>query len=97
MSSAAQQKFRRVRKMSDDEDEDDDDGREAHEKDLIADEIFTGDGGIEDGEHVDVALHPGDDEEEDDEESGEMMECLTLGFFISTSCLFVPEVLMMFL
>ncbi|XP_023646777.1 transcription elongation factor SPT6 isoform X1 [Paramormyrops kingsleyae] len=63
------QKFRRVRKMSDDEDEDDDDGREAHEKDLIADEIFTGDGGIEDGEHVDVALHPGDDEEEDDEES----------------------------
>uniref|UniRef100_A0A8C9VR57 Transcription elongation factor SPT6 n=1 Tax=Scleropages formosus TaxID=113540 RepID=A0A8C9VR57_SCLFO len=56
--------------MSDDEDEDDDDGREAHEKDLIADEIFTGDGDVEDGEHVDVALHPGE-EEDDEDESGE--------------------------
>uniref|UniRef100_A0A8C9VVV6 SPT6 homolog, histone chaperone and transcription elongation factor n=1 Tax=Scleropages formosus TaxID=113540 RepID=A0A8C9VVV6_SCLFO len=65
-----QQKFRRVRKMSDDEDEDDDDGREAHEKDLIADEIFTGDGDVEDGEHVDVALHPGE-EEDDEDESGD--------------------------
>uniref|UniRef100_A0A8C9R3L7 Transcription elongation factor SPT6 n=1 Tax=Scleropages formosus TaxID=113540 RepID=A0A8C9R3L7_SCLFO len=62
-----QQKFRRVRKMSDDEDEDDDDGREAHEKDLIADEIFTGDGDVEDGEHVDVALHPGEEEDDEDE------------------------------
>uniref|UniRef100_A0A671S4F0 Transcription elongation factor SPT6-like n=1 Tax=Sinocyclocheilus anshuiensis TaxID=1608454 RepID=A0A671S4F0_9TELE len=59
-------KYSRVKTM-DDEGEDD-------EKDLIADEIFTGDGDgdgeVEDGETVDT-LHPRDDEEEeDDEESG---------------------------
>ncbi|KAG7484785.1 hypothetical protein MATL_G00054020 [Megalops atlanticus] len=62
-------KFSRVRNTYDDEDEEDEDGREAHEKDLIADEIFTGDGGAEEGEAVDVPLRPGDDEEEDEEES----------------------------
>uniref|UniRef100_A0A671S5K8 Transcription elongation factor SPT6-like n=1 Tax=Sinocyclocheilus anshuiensis TaxID=1608454 RepID=A0A671S5K8_9TELE len=51
-----------------------DDEGEDDEKDLIADEIFTGDGDgdgeVEDGETVDT-LHPRDDEEEeDDEESG---------------------------
>uniref|UniRef100_A0A674C8N9 SPT6 homolog, histone chaperone and transcription elongation factor n=1 Tax=Salmo trutta TaxID=8032 RepID=A0A674C8N9_SALTR len=65
-----QQKFRRLRDMSDDEDEEgDDDIREAHEKDMIADEIFMGTGADE-GEALDVPLHPGEDEEEDDEESG---------------------------
>ncbi|KAG9351595.1 hypothetical protein JZ751_022846 [Albula glossodonta] len=62
-------KFSRVRNVDDDEDEEDGDGREAHEKDLIADEIFTGDGGVEEGEAVDMPLHHGDDEEEDEEES----------------------------
>uniref|UniRef100_A0A674C8C8 Transcription elongation factor SPT6 n=1 Tax=Salmo trutta TaxID=8032 RepID=A0A674C8C8_SALTR len=61
---------RRLRDMSDDEDEEgDDDIREAHEKDMIADEIFMGTGADE-GEALDVPLHPGEDEEEDDEESG---------------------------
>lgn len=51
-----------------------DDEGEDDEKDLIADEIFTGDGDgegeVEDGEAVDT-LHPREDEEEeDDEESG---------------------------
>lgn len=51
-----------------------DDEGEDDEKDMIADEIFTGDGDgdgeVEDGEAVDT-LHPRDDEEEeDDEESG---------------------------
>ncbi|XP_066551775.1 transcription elongation factor SPT6 isoform X2 [Amia ocellicauda] len=63
------QKFRRVRKMSDDEDEEEEEGREGHEKDLIAEEIFT-DGGVEDGEAMDVPLHGAeDDEDEEDEES----------------------------
>ncbi|XP_029528380.1 transcription elongation factor SPT6-like [Oncorhynchus nerka] len=63
------QKFRRLRDMSDDEDEEgDEDVREAHEKDMIADEIFMGTGADE-GEALDVPLHPGEDEEEDDEES----------------------------
>ncbi|CAB1348966.1 unnamed protein product [Coregonus sp. 'balchen'] len=63
------QKFRRLRDMSDDEDEEgDDDVREAHEKNMIADEIFMGTGADE-GEALDVPLHPREDEEEDDEES----------------------------
>ena len=57
--------------MSDDEDEEgDDDVREAHEKDMIADEIFMGVGGLDESEAVDLPLHPGEDDEEDDEESG---------------------------
>ncbi|XP_061104360.1 transcription elongation factor SPT6 [Conger conger] len=60
-------KFSRVRNMADDEDEEDDDGREAHEKDLIADEIFTGDGDVEEGEAVDMPLRHGEEEEEEEE------------------------------
>ncbi|XP_046892038.1 transcription elongation factor SPT6-like [Hypomesus transpacificus] len=64
------QRFRRLRDMSDDEDEEgDDDVREAHEKDMIADEIFMGVGGLDESEAVDLPLHPGEDDEEDDEES----------------------------
>jgi hypothetical protein len=46
----------------------DDDG-----KDLIADEIFTGDadGDLEEGETVDVPIQRHEDEEGEDEESGE--------------------------
>ncbi|XP_010894715.3 transcription elongation factor SPT6 [Esox lucius] len=63
------QKFRRLRAMSDDEDEEGDDKvRDAHEKDMIADEIFMGTGADE-GEALDVPLHPGEDEEEEEEES----------------------------
>lgn len=53
-----------------DDDEEDDD-----EKDLIADEIFPGDGegDLEDGEAVDEPLPRGDDDEEgEDEESGKL-------------------------
>lgn len=53
-----------------DDDEEDDD-----EKDLIADEIFHGDGegDLEEGEAVDEPLHRGDDDEEgEDEESGKL-------------------------
>uniref|UniRef100_A0A671S5H2 Transcription elongation factor SPT6-like n=1 Tax=Sinocyclocheilus anshuiensis TaxID=1608454 RepID=A0A671S5H2_9TELE len=60
-------KYSRVKTM-DDEGEDD-------EKDLIADEIFTGDGDgdgeVEDGETVDT-LHPRDDEEEEDDEESDI-------------------------
>lgn len=59
-------KYSRVKTMDDEGDDDD-------EKDMIADEIFTGDGDgdgeVEDGEAVDT-LHTRDEEEEDDEESG---------------------------
>ncbi|XP_051786507.1 transcription elongation factor SPT6 [Erpetoichthys calabaricus] len=62
-------KFRRVLKVSDDEDEEEEDGREGHEKDLIAEEIFQGEEG-DDGEHIEVPVHgPEEDEEEDTEES----------------------------
>uniref|UniRef100_A0A8C2E8L9 Transcription elongation factor SPT6 n=2 Tax=Cyprinus carpio TaxID=7962 RepID=A0A8C2E8L9_CYPCA len=60
-------KYSRVKTM-DDEGEDD-------EKDMIADEIFTGDGDgdgdVEDGETVDT-LHPRDDEEEEDDEESDI-------------------------
>lgn len=57
--------------MSEDEDEEADDVREAHEKDMIADEIFMGVSGPDDGEAaVDMPLHPGENEEEEEEESG---------------------------
>ncbi|KAM5179933.1 transcription elongation factor SPT6 isoform 2-T2 [Mantella aurantiaca] len=64
------QKFRRVRKMSDDEDEEEDAGKEEHEKEAIAEEIFQD--GEEDDRH-EATDQPGLDgegeEEEDDEES----------------------------
>lgn len=70
--------------MSDDEDEEgDDDIREAHEKDMIADEIFMGTGADE-GEALDVPLHPGEDEEEDDEESG--MKHFSFFIYKQSSC-----------
>ncbi|XP_077089367.1 transcription elongation factor SPT6 isoform X2 [Siphateles boraxobius] len=60
-------KYSRVKTM-DDEGEDD-------EKDMIADEIFTGDGDgdgeVEEGEAVDT-LHPRDDEEEEDDEESDI-------------------------
>ncbi|XP_059382416.1 transcription elongation factor SPT6 [Carassius carassius] len=60
-------KYSRVKTM-DDEGEDD-------EKDLIADEIFTGegdgDGELEEGEAVDT-LHPRDDEEEEEDEESDI-------------------------
>uniref|UniRef100_A0A7N6FBA8 Transcription elongation factor spt6 n=1 Tax=Anabas testudineus TaxID=64144 RepID=A0A7N6FBA8_ANATE len=58
-------KYDRVKTLDDDEEDDD-------EKDLIADEIFHGDGEgeLEEGEAVDEPLHHGDDDEEgEDEES----------------------------
>ncbi|NP_660094.1 transcription elongation factor SPT6 [Danio rerio] len=61
-------KYSRVKTMDDEGDDDD-------EKDLIADEIFTGDGDgegeVEDGEAVDT-LHPRDDEEEEDDEESDI-------------------------
>ncbi|PIO27958.1 hypothetical protein AB205_0200800 [Aquarana catesbeiana] len=65
------QKFRRVRKMSEDEDEEEDAGKEEHEKEAIAEEIFQD--GDDEGRHeaADQPLVDGEgDEEEDDEESG---------------------------
>lgn len=51
-----------------------DDEGEDDEKDMIADEIFTGDGDgdgeVEDGEAVSTRPPGDDEEEEDDEESG---------------------------
>ncbi|XP_071770742.1 transcription elongation factor SPT6-like [Centroberyx gerrardi] len=63
------QKFRRLRDMSEDEDEEgDDDVREAHEKDMIADEIFMGVSGVDDRDGaLDVPLHPGEDDEDEEE------------------------------
>lgn len=64
------QKFRRVRKMSEDEDEEEDAGKEEHEKEAIAEEIFQD--GDDEGRHeaADQPLVDGEgDEEEDDEES----------------------------
>lgn len=61
-------KYERVKTMDDDEEDDD-------EKDLIADEIFHGDGegDLEEGEAIDEPLPRGDDDEEgEDEESGKM-------------------------
>lgn len=59
-------KYSRVKTMDDEGDDD--------EKDMIADEIFTGDGDgdgeVEDGEAVDTLHTRDDEEEEDDEESG---------------------------
>ena len=64
--SPQKKKYERVKTMEDDDE--DDDG-----KDLIADEIFTGDadGDLEEGETVDVPIQHHEDEEGEDEESGE--------------------------
>lgn len=64
-----QQKFRRVRKMSDDEDDEEEDyGKEEHEKEAIAEEIFQDGEGEEGGEAV---APPEEEEEEEEDESGE--------------------------
>lgn len=68
-----QQKFRRVRKMSDDEDDEAEDyGKEEHEKEAIAEEIFQDGEGEEGGEAVEAPVAPQEEEEEEEEdESGE--------------------------
>uniref|UniRef100_A0A8C6X1E5 SPT6 homolog, histone chaperone and transcription elongation factor n=1 Tax=Naja naja TaxID=35670 RepID=A0A8C6X1E5_NAJNA len=67
------QKFRRVRKMSDDEDEKEEDyGKEEHEKEAIAEEIFQDGEGEEGGDGADGHLVPGDDEEDEDEDESDI-------------------------
>lgn len=69
-------KYDRVKTLDDDEEDDD-------EKDLIADEIFHGDGEgeLEEGEAVDEPLrHADDDDEGEDEESGRPEEFMSLKF-----------------
>lgn len=68
--ASQKKKYDRVKTLEDDEEDDD-------EKDLIADEIFHGDGEgeLEEGEAVDEPLqHADDDEEGEDEESGWLQE-----------------------
>ncbi|XP_015684982.1 transcription elongation factor SPT6-like, partial [Protobothrops mucrosquamatus] len=66
------QKFRRVRKMSDDEDDKEEDyGKEEHEKEAIAEEIFQDGEGEEGGDGGDGHLAAAEDEEDEEEdESG---------------------------
>ncbi|KAK1331408.1 hypothetical protein QTO34_009362 [Cnephaeus nilssonii] len=64
------QKYRRVKKMSDDEDDDEEEyGKEEHEKEAIAEEIFQDGEGEEGQEAVEAPMAPAEEEEEDDEES----------------------------
>ncbi|NWR80929.1 SPT6H factor, partial [Centropus unirufus] len=65
------QKFRRVRKMSDDEDDEEEDyGKEEHEKEAIAEEIFQDGEGEEGGEVVEAPVaQPEEEEEEEEDES----------------------------
>lgn len=58
--------------MSDDEDDEEEDyGKEEHEKEAIAEEIFQDGEGEEGGEAVDAPIAPPEEEEEDEEdESG---------------------------
>ncbi|ERE67897.1 transcription elongation factor SPT6 [Cricetulus griseus] len=64
------QKYRRVKKMSDDEDDDEEEyGKEEHEKEAIAGEIFQDEEGEEGQEAVEAPIAPPEEEEEDDEES----------------------------
>ncbi|XP_069471429.1 transcription elongation factor SPT6 [Ambystoma mexicanum] len=62
-----QQKFRRVRKMSDDEEEEEEDLGEEHDKEAIADEIFQDGEGDEAPEPQEPTITPTEEEEEDDE------------------------------
>uniref|UniRef100_A0A2K6E9W2 Transcription elongation factor SPT6 n=1 Tax=Macaca nemestrina TaxID=9545 RepID=A0A2K6E9W2_MACNE len=65
------QKYRRVKKMSDDEDDDEEEyGKEEHEKEAIAEEIFQDGEGEEGQEAMEAPMAPPEEEEEDDEESG---------------------------
>lgn len=64
------QKYRRVKKMSDDEDDDEEEcGKEEHEKEAIAEEIFQDGDGEEGQEALEAPVAPPEEEEEDDEES----------------------------
>uniref|UniRef100_A0A8I3VZW4 Transcription elongation factor SPT6 n=1 Tax=Callithrix jacchus TaxID=9483 RepID=A0A8I3VZW4_CALJA len=64
------QKYRRVKKMSDDEDDDEEEyGKEEHEKEAIAEEIFQDGEGEEGQEAMEAPMAPPEEEEEDDEES----------------------------
>uniref|UniRef100_A0A2K6FY10 Transcription elongation factor SPT6 n=1 Tax=Propithecus coquereli TaxID=379532 RepID=A0A2K6FY10_PROCO len=64
------QKYRRVKKMSDDEDDDEEEyGKEEHEKEAIAEEIFQDGEGEEGQDAVEAPMAPPEEEEEDDEES----------------------------
>lgn len=64
------QKYRRVKKMSDDDEDDEEEyGKEEHEKEAIAGEIFQDEEGEEGQEAVEAPMAPPDEEEEDDEES----------------------------
>uniref|UniRef100_A0A8C9AN54 Transcription elongation factor SPT6 n=1 Tax=Prolemur simus TaxID=1328070 RepID=A0A8C9AN54_PROSS len=64
------QKYRRVKKMSDDEDDDEEEyGKEEHEKEAIAEEIFQDGEGEEGQEALEAPMAPPEEEEEDDEES----------------------------
>ncbi|NXX65199.1 SPT6H factor, partial [Spizella passerina] len=68
-----QQKFRRVRKMSDDEDDEAEDyGKEEHEKEAIAEEIFQDGEGEEGGEAVEAPVAPQEEEEEEEEDESDI-------------------------
>lgn len=57
--------------MSDDEDDDEEEcGKEEHEKEAIAEEIFQDGDGEEGQEALEAPMAPPEEEEEDDEESG---------------------------
>lgn len=57
--------------MSDDEDDDEEEyGKEEHEKEAIAEEIFQDGEGEEGQEAIEAPMAPPEEEEEDDEESG---------------------------
>uniref|UniRef100_A0A8C6V810 Transcription elongation factor SPT6 n=1 Tax=Naja naja TaxID=35670 RepID=A0A8C6V810_NAJNA len=59
--------------MSDDEDEKEEDyGKEEHEKEAIAEEIFQDGEGEEGGDGADGHLVPGDDEEDEDEDESDI-------------------------
>uniref|UniRef100_A0A452G210 Transcription elongation factor SPT6 n=1 Tax=Capra hircus TaxID=9925 RepID=A0A452G210_CAPHI len=68
--SEDEQKYRRVKKVSDDEDDEEEEyGKEEHEKEAIAEEIFQDGEGEEGQEAVEAHMAPPEEEEEDDEES----------------------------
>ncbi|KAL7976079.1 hypothetical protein Chor_009757 [Crotalus horridus] len=67
------QKFRRVRKMSDDEDDKEEDyGKEEHEKEAIAEEIFQDGEGEEGGDGGDGHLAAAEDEEDEEEDESDI-------------------------
>ncbi|XP_039221449.1 transcription elongation factor SPT6 isoform X1 [Crotalus tigris] len=67
------QKFRRVRKMSDDEDDKEEDyGQEEHEKEAIAEEIFQDGEGEEGGDGGDGHLAAAEDEEDEEEDESDI-------------------------